>query len=343
VEVQERIWRRPGRSYLRPFSEQTGLQQKGLSELLQRRLCDFGWNRSFVKAAGQLREHYGFDLSPERIRQASQDHARRIDAMALSEGPSTVLRGEGAAAIIAEADGSMIRLVENGTDAKGRRTRKVDWHECRLCAALEHGGTQPQYAASFGPVDTLGRLWSQCARRSNWGAQTLIQVLGDGAQWIDRQSILCFGKERWLLIDFYHVCEYLAAASSACAIKESPERWTGRQSTLLKKGKTAKVIANLQKCIEPEDTLEQEAPVRAAWRYLKNRIDSFDYPRAIAADMPIGTGLIESANGHVIQDRLKGRGMAWLPENAQAFAQARALTASGRWNEYWQKSKKMAA
>lgn len=343
MEVQERIWRRPGQNYLRPFSNAVGLRQKALSGLLQRRLCDFGWNRSFVKAAGQLREHYGFELSPERIRQTSEEHARRIDASALAEGPATVLKGEGAAAIIAEADGSMIRLVENATNAKGQRTRKVDWHECRLCAAIEHGATQPQYAASFGQVDTLGRLWSQCARRANWGAKTLMQILGDGAQWIDSQSILCFGKERWLLIDFYHVCEYLAAASDACALKESPERWTSRQSTLLKKGKTAKVIANLRKCLEPESTSEEEAPVRAAWRYLTNRIDCLDYPRAIASDMPIGTGLIESANGHVIQDRLKGRGMAWLPRNAQAMAQARAFTASGRWEDYWQKSEKLAA
>jgi hypothetical protein len=290
-----------------------------------------------------VREHYGFDLPVERVRQTSLAHAQRIDEAALSEGPATVLKSEGAATVVAEADGSMIRLVENGRDAKGRRTRKVEWHECRLCAALEHGSTRAQYAATFESVETLGRLWSRCAERANWGAGSLVQTLGDGAVWIDHQSEICFGSDRWYLVDFYHVCEYLGAAAPSCALKESPKRWLGRQATLLKKGKAAQVIANLLNRIEPETAPEEEAPVRAAWRYLNNRRDCLDYPRAISLGLPIGTGLIESAHGHVLQDRLKGRGMAWLPENAQAVAQARAYTASGRWEQYWQKSTKSAA
>ena len=343
VEVLERIWRRPGRSYLSPLREQLGLTQKAFSGLLQRRVCDFGWNRAFVRAAAQVREHYGFDLPVERIRQTSLEHARRIDESVLSQGPATVLKSKGAATVVAEADGSMIRLVKNGVDGKGKRTRKVDWHECRLCAALEHGSAQAHYAATFAGVETLGRLWSRCAERANWGADSLVQTLGDGAVWIDHQSEICFGAQRWYLVDFYHVCEYLAAASPSCALKESPKRWLGRQATLLKKGKAAKVIANLRKRLEPETAPEEEAPVRAAWRYLTNRIDHLDYPRAIALGLPIGTGLIESAHGHVLQDRLKGRGMAWLERNAQAMAQARAFTASGRWNQYWEKSLKSAA
>jgi hypothetical protein len=341
--VQERIWRRPGQSYLRPFTQELGLKQKGLSRLLQRRVCDFAWNRAFAKAAQQLREHYGFELPVERIRQSSLEHAHRIDGRALAEGPATVLKSGGADLMVAEADGSMIRLVENGRDAQGRRTRQLDWHECRLCAVAEAGSAQPQYAASFAGVETLGRLWSRCAQRANWGTRSVVQTLGDGAPWIDHQSAVCFGAHRWYLLDFYHVVEYLAAASESCALKESPKRWLGRQATMLKKGKAAQVIANLKKRLEPQSTSEEEAPVRAAWRYLKNRIDSLDYPRAIALGLPIGTGMIESANGHVVQDRLKGRGMAWLPQNAQALAQARAFTASGRWDQYWEKSEKLAA
>jgi len=103
------------------------------------------------------------------------------------------------------------------------------------------------------------------------------------------------------------------------------------------------VIANLSKMLEPAETPEDQAPVRAAWRYLSNRINQLDYQKAIRLGLPIGTGLIESANGHVIQDRLKGRGMAWLLENAQAMAQARAFFASGRWQHYWEGDDDIAA
>ena len=341
--MRERIWRCSGKSYLRPFAGALGLRHKALSGLLQRRVCEFGWGRAFAKAAKQVKEHYGFELPAERIRQTSLEHARRIDENVLSEGAATVLKSGGTDAVVAQADGSMIRLVQNGRDKKGRRTRQVDWHECRLCAACENGSAQAHYAATFEDVATLGRLWSRCAESANWGTDSLVQALGDGAVWIDHQSEISFGPERWYLIDFYHVCEYLAAASQSCALKETPKRWSGRQATLLKKGKADKVIANLEKSLEPEGTAEDEAPVRAAWRYLSNRIDNLDYPRAIALGLPIGTGMIESAHGHVLQERLKGRGMAWLRQNAQAIAQARAYEASGKWELYWQKSEKYAA
>lgn len=314
-----------------------------MSVLLQRRVCDFGWDRAFVKAAGRVREHYGFELPVERVRQTCLEHARVIDGQALAEGSATVLKSGGAGQLIAEADGSMIRLVENGADTKGRRTREVSWRECRLCAVAQHGSTQAHYAATFTGVEELGGLWSRCAGRAGWGAESLIQTLGDGAVWIDGQSAVCFGRQRWYLIDFYHVCEYLAAASESCALREKPKRWLGRQAKLLKKGKAGKVIANLEKRLETSATPEEDAPVRAAWRYLNNRIDYLDYPKALAAGLPIGTGMIESVNGHVIQDRLKGRGMAWLADNAQAIAQARCHCASGRWEQYWRKSEKAAA
>lgn len=312
------------------------MKQRGLSALLQRKVCDFGWDRAFAKAAGRLREHYHFDLPVERIRQTCLEHAKRIDACALAEKPATTLKVGAAERVLTEADGSMVRLVKNGTDKKGRRTRRVDWHECRLCAAQAEGASTTQYAASFSAVEALGTLWSRCAQRAGWGVDTQVLTLGDGAVWIDHVSEFCFGSERWYLLDYFHVCEYLAAAAQSCALKETSERWRGRQSKLLKQGEARKVIANLRKHLEPEATPEEQSPVRAAWRYLSNRIDQLDYPRAIRLGLPIGTGLIESANGHVIQDRLKGRGMAWCPDNAQAIAQARALSASGRFENYWE-------
>lgn len=343
MEVEERIWRHPGRSYVRIFSLSHGLKRRCLSALLQRRVCEFGWNQAFLKAAEQVKEHYGFDLPAERIRQISLEHAHKIDQSSLSEGAATVLKKAGAQVVVAQADGSMIRLVENSRDKKGRRVRDVSWHECRLCTACEWGSTQAQYAASFEDVDTFGRLWSQCAKRANWGCDSLVQTLSDGAVWIEKQSEVRFGKDRWHLIDFYHVCEYLAEASASCAIKETPQRWRARQQRLLKQGQVAKVIDTLSKRLEHHNTPDEEAPVRAAWRYLTNRSHALDYPRAIKLGLPIGSGMIESAHGHVLQDRLKGRGMAWLRKNAQAMAQARALCASGRWLQYWEQPLRPAA
>ncbi len=77
--------------------------------------------------------------------------------------------------------------------------------------------------------------------------------------------------------------------------------------------------------------MDEHAPARAARRYLGNRLDQLDYPRALRLDLPIGSGLIESGHRHVLQARLKQPGTAWLPDNADAIAQLRVQRANGHW------------
>ena len=87
--------------------------------------------------------------------------------------------------------------------------------------------------------------------------------------------------------------------------------------------------------LEPEDTPEENAPVRNGHRYLVNRTDCLDYPRALRLELPIGSGLIESGHRHVLQARLKKAGAAWLLENADHIANLRVLRANGDWLCLW--------
>ena len=87
--------------------------------------------------------------------------------------------------------------------------------------------------------------------------------------------------------------------------------------------------------LEPEKTADEFAPVRCLYRYLRNRLDCVDYPRAIKEELPIGSGLIESGHRHVLQARLKRPGTAWLQENAHDLAQLRVIRANNRWDDFW--------
>ena len=90
---------------------------------------------------------------------------------------------------------------------------------------------------------------------------------------------------------------------------------------------------------------DEEAPVRKAYRYLSNREEQLDYQSAPDQELPIGSGLIESAHKHVIQARMKIPGAAWSIENAESIIRARAFRASGYWKDYWkpQMNSEMAA
>ena len=95
------------------------------------------------------------------------------------------------------------------------------------------------------------------------------------------------------------------------------------------------MILALQANREADNLPDELAPVRCALRYLSNRLDQIDYPRALANDLPIGSGLIESGHRHVLQARLKRAGTAWLKQNAHDLAQLRVLRSNERWDEYW--------
>ena len=86
---------------------------------------------------------------------------------------------------------------------------------------------------------------------------------------------------------------------------------------------------------EAPEVANPAAPVRGCVRYLTNRPGQFDYQRALAADLPIGSGEIESAHRYVIQQRLKLAGAWWNEETAAHMLALRTLRANGEWHQYW--------
>ena len=151
------------------------------------------------------------------------------------------------------------------------------------------------------------------------------------------QSREVFGEQSCFLVDFFHVSEYLAAASAAIMGADAvvARRWIKVQQRRLKRGKVSKVLTALIPFAEAPSINEDNAPVRAALRYLTGRIEQLDYPNAIKTGLPIGSGMIESGHKHVLQERLKKAGAAWLPENADAIAQLRVLRSNNQWESLW--------
>ena len=85
------------------------------------------------------------------------------------------------------------------------------------------------------------------------------------------------------------------------------------------------MLKTLKPYLEPENLPDEQAPVRACYRYLINRPGQFNYQNAIKDDLPIGSGEIESAHRYVIQERLKLSGCWWKLENAMTMLALRVL------------------
>jgi hypothetical protein len=296
-------------------------------------LTDFGCEHSFARSVESVREHYGIEIGASAVRTATLEHAQRARARLEEEyrQPFRLLPPVGAEHVIAEADGTMICTVESGP-RKGKRPR--EWKEMRLVAAQAKDSATTIYGATFGSVEETGRRWGHCTRQAGWGLNSQIHAVGDGADWIRRQSQEVFRGQGAFLCDFYHVSEYLGAAALSCRPTQ-PDPWRRTQQKRLRRGAVQKVMEALEPHLEPESTAEKESPVRNGYRYLHNRLDCLDYPRALALGLPIGSGMIESGHRHVLQARLKKAGTAWLPEHADQIAHLRVLRANHQWASLW--------
>jgi hypothetical protein len=354
--VVEPIWIQGGRT-LYPFRSGAGVRPRGYSGPLQRAMTDFGADESFEKAVGKLKEHYGVDVPVSAVREVTLRHGAQ---MAVEEEPSGVAEGahQGAVGVslpmrsvervIAEVDGSMVPIVQvappsEGEPEDGRKRRHLEWNEARLSLARAKGCVMPQFAATLGGPDEAGDQLKHCAIQAGMGKNTTVHCVGDGAPWIADQVERVFGAQGHFLVDFYHLCDYVGAAAKSCA-PAAPEPWFEAQKQRLKQGQLDEVLAALSPHQEPAATPEANAPVRRCYRYITNRPDQFDYPAALAAELPLGSGEIESAHRYVIQDRLKIAGAWWKPDNAHCMLALRVNRANGAWNDYWsQQELKQAA
>ena len=106
----------------------------------------------------------------------------------------------------------------------------------------------------------------------------------------------------------------------------------------------ANPVAAVLEALAPFVTVDQDNdPVTACDRYLRNRLDYLDYQSAIQQGLPIGSGEIESAHRYIIQERLKLPGAWWSPTPVETMLALRLNRAHREWEAYWQRAEKEAA
>ncbi len=331
--VREQVYRhgRGGES-VRPFMCAARVSCRGYSYGLQRVVTDFGADVSFARVPEKVREHYGVEVCASTVRAITEGHGAALESGAEV---SVKLPLGGVTRLVTEMDGSMVPTVQMAED-KGdkRRQRKVGWTEARLSLAGVPEQVSRKYAATMGSVEEAGRRWKSCVAAAGGGRRTRLHCVGDGASWIADQAARQFGSQAGFLVDFYHVSEYLARAAAVVA-PQSATAWLHTQQQRLKKNQVSEVLVALTPHCEAVGVPEAEAPVRVCQRYLRNHISHLDYAGALAADLPIGSGEIESGHRTVIQSRLKISGAWWLKENAGKMLALRVTRANQEWESYW--------
>ena len=309
-------------------------------------MVDFGADEAFAGAAVKLKEHYGIEVPVSAVRGITEAHgeAMRVQEKRKSDWPERA----GVPVLITEIDGSMLPVVETAEPKPGeapldlRKTRQVGWKEARLALAHTPGSVTPIFGASLGTVEEAGERLAVCALEAGAGSQTKIHGVGDGAVWIIEQMEEQFGSQARYLVDFYHLCDYLAAAGEVIAGKDKPA-WMEERKDWLKDNRWKDVLEALRPSLEPASMPDSEAPVRTCFRYISNHSNFLDYKTALAAGLPIGSGEIESGHRYVFQNRLKIAGSWWKTANLKKMIALRVVRANRGWEDYWSEVRQEAA
>jgi hypothetical protein len=189
-----------------------------------------------------------------------------------------------------------------------------------------------------GGLKVLGAsLRNQAAQVGMDRAQRWVAI-SDGGAGIEGWLREHFPRVEAVILDFYHVAEYLSAWAKVLHPDEAEatdvaRTWCHR----LKHEGGEVVVAELRRIdVSSRSEAVQEAH-RVLLVYFTNQVHRMDYPSYRTKGWLIGSGPVEAACKQVVGQRMKGSGMRWGESGADAVCHLRALFRSEKtqWNDYW--------
>lgn len=192
-------------------------------------------------------------------------------------------------------------------------------------------------APEEGKATFLARMEREVSRLKAWCPDAPWAGLSDGAselqEWLGRHCEV-------VILDFYHLSEYLSAAAEAFGEDGAAQRdWCALTLHALKyeEGAAQRIERQLRRRLNAEG-LTQSARTAAekALRYLEANAERTEYALARRIHLPIGSGVTEAACKHIVKERVCGSGMRWKRKALQAVLALRSLhESSNRWELFW--------
>ena len=196
---------------------------------------------------------------------------------------------------------------------------------------------QSRYVAQVRPLDELSQPLRRQAGQVGLDKAERIIAISDGGAGLEDFLRMNFPLVEVVILDFYHAAEYVSKLSKALHPTDESAATTWRETTCEKlKTQGGRVV--LEELRRLNARRRSEKAVRdEVVGYFENQAHRMDYPTYRAKGWQIGSGPVESACKTVIGKRMKGGGMRWGVDGADAVSHLRAaFCSSGRlWEGLW--------
>ena len=174
------------------------------------------------------------------------------------------------------------------------------------------------------------------------GTKTAVCVM-DGEQALQHRALGRLKSkfpELLIILDIIHALEYLWKAAHVFHPQDhdSARLWVKQRLRNILEGDVSRVVAGMRQSATKQGFADSERePVDIACRYFLNNKAFMKYDQYLAAGLPIASGAVEGACGHLVKDRMEITGALWAVglDGAEAVLKIRALDKSGDFDYYW--------
>ena len=364
VRLWRRRWHSPGDGTTTPLDGWVDVVEASSSLGVREMACRLnGDGKNFDKAAVNLARTAQVQVSGETLRVLVETEGKRV-AQAQKSGQLPVTwsapdcqTDAGTTRVYFGSDGVMVPLVTDlekkarrqkikaKRRQRGRKARPLPaakagadqkYKEFKIVAYYDETQTHRLVNGTRGDCDVAGRLMRREAGRIRLDQADEKVGNVDGSPWIRNQVQQQSLPLDALGLDFYHLGANVHKARREVYGEddEAGNQWAGE---LLHTFKHQGYEVAWQQLLHWRMHLRrgQHRAADQLLNYVSERRDMIAYPDFLANGWQIGSGPTE-ATCKTLTARLKGSGMRWDADNAEAVMGLEALSQSDQWDFYWQ-------
>ena len=182
---------------------------------------------------------------------------------------------------------------------------------------------------------TVARLKKAVDQRLPEGNELVCILDGERSLW---GLVYAYFPTAFFVLDIFHVLEHLGTAALLFHDEDSPQarQFVTERLRMLLQGKAGRMIGGLKQMLtkcELSNTARHS--LSQVIGYLERNRKHMRYEICLEKGYPIGSGVVEGACRHLINDRLELTGMSWTLQGAESVMRLRAVHINKDWESFW--------
>jgi len=347
-----------------PLDQWLGIVADGYSTGVREMACRLSLSGAFAPASETLARTAQLPISRSALQDLVEREGRRA-FQAIREGrygPDWTAADCKGQTLITGLDGVMVPLVTEERKRKRRatetrrRTREGrqstarpgrpksgsdgPYKEFKIAAFYDPDKSHKYAVGTSADRDFAGRMMRREAGKLRLGEARRKYSVTDGADWILKQYNTQLPMLDENILDYYHLRSQVIVAGKALYGEGTPQAQVWREEMMGHVWNQGSLVLldRLSNYLRRHPRGPKHEALRSLRQYVAKRVSMTDYPSYRQAGYDCGSGPTESFCG-TLTLRLKGRGMHWDKDNAQAMMALSSLYYSNLWDNYWAKQR----